>query len=84
MVKGELYKRSIIGILQQCVTPIKGQAILKDIHERICGRHTGYRVIIAKSFRVEFYWLTIVEDAKEIVKTSEGCQMFAKKPQHRQ
>jgi hypothetical protein len=60
---------------------MKGQAILKDIHEGICGHHTSYRAITAKAFRAGFYWLTVVEDAKEIVKTCEGCQMFAKKPQ---
>lgn len=59
---------------------MEGQAILKDIHERICGHHASYRAITAKAFRAGFYWLTAVEDAKEIVKTCEGCQMFAKKP----
>ena len=80
VVNGELYKRSITGVLQWCVTPMEGQAILKDIHERICGHHASYRAITAKASRVGFYWLTAVQDAKDIVKTCEGCQMFAKKP----
>jgi hypothetical protein len=37
VVKGELYKKSISGVLQRCVTPQEGQAILHDIHVRICG-----------------------------------------------
>jgi hypothetical protein len=73
VVKGELYKRSITGILQLCVTPMEGQAIIKDIHEGICGHHTSYRAITAMAFRAVFYWLTDVEDAKEIVKTCQGC-----------
>jgi hypothetical protein len=28
VVKGELYKKSISGVLQRCVTPQEGQAIL--------------------------------------------------------
>jgi hypothetical protein len=32
VVKGELYKRSISGVLQMCVTPEEGRVILKDIH----------------------------------------------------
>ena len=80
VVNGELYKRSITGVLQRCITPMEGKAIRKDIHEGICGHHASYRAITAKAFRAGFYWLTTVEDAKEIVKTCEGCQMFAKKP----
>ncbi|KAM0886071.1 hypothetical protein ACQ4PT_029946 [Festuca glaucescens] len=33
VVKGALYKRSISGVLQRCVTPDEGKAILKDVHE---------------------------------------------------
>ncbi|KAK1602715.1 hypothetical protein QYE76_027027 [Lolium multiflorum] len=60
---------------------MEGKAILKDIHEGICGHHASYQAIRVKAFRAGFYWLTVVEDAKEIVKTWEGCQVFAKKPQ---
>jgi hypothetical protein len=31
-LQGKLYKRSITGVLQWCVTPQEGQEILKDIH----------------------------------------------------
>jgi hypothetical protein len=32
VIEGKLYKRSITGVLQRCVTPQEGQTILKDIH----------------------------------------------------
>ena len=80
IVKGELYKRSISGILQRCITPEEGQIILKDIHGGVCGHHASSRAIAAKAFRAGFYWLTAVEDAKNIVRTCEACQMFAPKP----
>ena len=80
VVKGELYKRSISGILQRCITPEEGQIILKDIHGGVCGHHASSRAIAAKAFRAGFYWLTAVEDAKNIVRTCEACQMFAAKP----
>jgi hypothetical protein len=41
VVKGELYKRSISGVLQRCVTPKEGRVILKDTHEGICGHHAS-------------------------------------------
>jgi hypothetical protein len=55
VVKGELYKRNISGVLQRCVTPEEGRVILKDIHEGICGHHASSRAIAAKAFRAGFY-----------------------------
>jgi hypothetical protein len=52
VVQGKLYKKSITGVLQRCVTPQEGQVILKDIHEGVYGHHaTSSRAIAAKAFR---------------------------------
>jgi hypothetical protein len=55
VVQGKLYKKSITGILQRCVTPQEGQEILKDIHAGVCGHHASSRAIAAKAFRARFY-----------------------------
>jgi hypothetical protein len=68
VVKGELYKKSISRVPQRCVTPQEGQVILHDIHAGICGHHASSRAIAAKAFRAGFYWLTKVEDVKDIVR----------------
>jgi hypothetical protein len=80
VLEGQLYKRSISGILQRCVTPQEGQAILTDIHSGVCGHHASSRAIAAKAFRAGFYWLTAIEDAKDIVQKCEACQRFASRP----
>jgi ribonuclease HI len=67
VLQGKLYKKSISGVLQRCVTPQEGQEILKDIHAGVCGHHASSRAIVAKAFRAGFYWLTAIEDAKDIV-----------------
>jgi hypothetical protein len=77
---GKLYKKSITGVLQRCVIPQEGQVILKDIHAGVCGHHASSRAIAAKAFRVRFYWLTTIEDAKDIVRRCEACQRFASRP----
>jgi hypothetical protein len=64
MVQGKLYKKSIIGVLQRCVTPQEGQVILKDIHAGVFGHHASSRAISAKAFRTGFYWLIAIEDAR--------------------
>src|SRR4051794_25851409 len=72
IINKELYKRSIIGILQRCVTPEEGRIILKYIHKGICGHHASTREIAAKAFRAGFYWLSAIEDAKNIVGTCDA------------
>jgi hypothetical protein len=78
--QGKLYKKSITGILQRCVTPQEGQTILKDIHSGVCGHHASSRAIVAKAFRAGFYWLTAIKDVKDIVQKYEACQRFASRP----
>jgi hypothetical protein len=80
MLQGKLYKKSITGVLQRCVTPQEGEDILRDIHAGVCGHHASSRAIAAKAFRAGFYWLTAIEDAKEIVRRCEACQRFASRP----
>jgi hypothetical protein len=69
-----------MGILQRCVTPQEGQEILKDIHAGVYGHHASSRAIAAKSFRAGFYWLTAIENMKDIVRKCEACQRFASRP----
>jgi hypothetical protein len=59
VLQGKLYKKSITGVLQCCVTPQEGQEILKNIHAGVCGHHASSRAIAAKAFRAGFYWLMI-------------------------
>jgi ribonuclease HI len=80
VLQGKLYKKIITGVLQRCITPQEGQDILRDIHAGVCGHHTSSRAIAAKAFRAGFYWLTTIENAKEIVRRCEACQRFASRP----
>jgi hypothetical protein len=80
IVQWKLYKKSITGILQRCVTPQEGQEILKDIHAGVCGHHASSRAIAAKAFRAGFYWLTAIKDVKDIVRRCNACQRFASRP----
>jgi hypothetical protein len=80
VLQGKLYKKSITGVLQRRVTPQERQEILKDIHAGVCGHHASSRAIAAKVFRAGFYWLTAIEDVKDIVRKCEACQRFASRP----
>jgi hypothetical protein len=80
IINGELYKRSTTGVLQRCIAPEDGIARLRDIHEGTYGHHASSRTLIAKAFRLVFYWLSALHDARNIVQHCEACQRFAMKP----
>jgi hypothetical protein len=84
VLQGKLYKKSITGVLQRCVTPQEGQEILKDIHAGVCGHHASSRAIIAKAFHAGFYWLTAIEDAKDIVRKCEAFNVLHLDHTHQQ
>jgi ribonuclease HI len=71
---GEVVREKHNCVLQRCVTSQEGQDILKDIHAGVCGHHASSRAIAAKAFRAGFYWLTAIEDAKDIVRRCKACQ----------
>jgi hypothetical protein len=54
--------------------PSRRKDILRDIHAGVCGHHASSRAIAAKAFHAGFYWITAIEDAKEIVRRCEACQ----------
>jgi hypothetical protein len=66
--------------IKRLATMPHSSKILKDIHAGVCGHHTSSRAIAAKAFRAWFYWLTAIEDTKDIVRKCEACQRFASRP----
>jgi hypothetical protein len=80
IINRELYKRSTTEVLQRCIEPEDGVALLRDIHEGTCGHHASSRTLVAKAFRSGFYWLSALHDARNIVQHYEACQRFAMKP----
>jgi hypothetical protein len=75
----ELYKRVASGVLQRYVPIPQGHELLRDIHACVCGHHAAPRTLIGNTFHQGFYWPTAVADANEIVRTCEGCQLYARK-----
>ena len=80
IVDGQLYKRSANGVFLKCVSNQDGIEILREIHAGDCGHHAAPRSLVAKAFRLGFYWLTAKEDADKLVKTCRGCQYYATQP----
>ena len=41
VIGGQLYRESVTGVAQRCITPEEGRMILNDIHSGTCGHHTS-------------------------------------------
>ncbi|KAJ0494617.1 putative nucleotidyltransferase, Ribonuclease H [Helianthus annuus] len=72
----DLYLFRIGGdrVLRRCVSKEDGLNILSHVHEGLTGGHHGPNVMAQKVFDSGFYWLTVVKDAVEFVRTCDRCQ----------
>ena len=49
---------------------------MREVHERICGNHSGSRSLVHKLVQAGYYWPTMQKDAEAYVKTCDKCQRF--------
>jgi len=77
MVGDDLYKRGYGQPLLKCVAIEQAQYIIKELHEGICGYHSGARTMATRILRVGYFWPTIEADCQDYVKKCKPCQKLA-------
>jgi hypothetical protein len=77
ILNGLLYKMGFTLSLLKCISTEEGNYVLREIHEGICGSHSGARVLAHKAIRAGFYWPNMYKDSTEIVRYCDKCQRFA-------
>jgi ribonuclease HI len=83
MVNEILYKRGFTLPPLKCISLEEGNYIIREIHEGICGSHSGARVLAHQAVRVGFFWPNMSNESTAIVRNCDKCQRFAnitKKP----
>ncbi|XP_020421233.1 uncharacterized protein LOC109949580 [Prunus persica] len=65
----------------RCLTPEEGHYVLREIHEGICGNHSGARSLAHKAIRQGYFWPSLHTDAQEFTQKCDKCQRFANIPQ---
>ena len=73
----KLYKRSYSGPYLLCVHPEASELLLEELHEGICGSHTGGRSLSHRAITQGYWWLRMQKEALEYVKKCDQCQRFA-------
>ena len=64
----KLYKRYFLGPYLLCMHLEASKLILEELHEGICGSHTGGRSLAHKAITQGYWWLNMQRDAHEYVK----------------
>jgi hypothetical protein len=77
MVNGVLYKKGFTLPLLKCISPKEGNYVLREIHEGVCGSHSGAMMLAHKAVRAGFSWTNMSKDSTEIVRNYDKCQRFA-------
>ncbi|XP_020154712.1 uncharacterized protein [Aegilops tauschii subsp. strangulata] len=50
VISAQLYRESVTGVAQRCISPEEGRMILNEIHSGTCGHHASSRTIVAKAY----------------------------------
>ena len=73
----KLYKRSFSGPYMLCVHPEASKSLLEELHEGICGSHTGGRSLSHRAITQGYQWSSMQNEAQEYVKKCDQCQRSA-------
>nr|KYP31646.1 Retrovirus-related Pol polyprotein from transposon 17.6 [Cajanus cajan] len=74
IIASQLYKRGFSTPLLKCLNPTEADYVIREVHEGICGMHSGARTIVAKLLRARYYWPTMNTDCETFVKKCQPCQ----------
>lgn len=75
-----LYKRGYSLSYLRYLTSKEANYVMREIHEGICGNHSGARSLVLKAIRQGCFWPTMKEYAKTFVQRCDKCQRFSNVP----
>uniref|UniRef100_A0A2N9F8I3 Integrase catalytic domain-containing protein n=1 Tax=Fagus sylvatica TaxID=28930 RepID=A0A2N9F8I3_FAGSY len=80
LLGGILYKMGFSRPYLRCLSPEEVNYVIREVHEGVCGNHSGVRSLAHKLTRVGYYWPSFLHDATQFVKACDKCQCFASVP----
>nr|KYP70486.1 hypothetical protein KK1_009706 [Cajanus cajan] len=78
IIDDELFKRGISTPLLKCLTTSQAAYVVNEIHQGICGMHSGARSMAARVLRAGYYWPTLKSDCQNYIQKCKECQQFGK------
>ncbi|XP_027362630.1 uncharacterized protein LOC113870236 [Abrus precatorius] len=68
LLSKDLYRRGILTPMLKCLDDDQASYVMREIHEGICGTHSGERTMAAKILRAGYYWPTLAQDCHVFVR----------------
>ena len=63
LIRDVLDKRGFARPYLRCLSHEEADYVMREVHEGICGNHSGARSLAHKLIRVGYYWPTMLKDA---------------------
>ena len=63
LIRNVLYKRGFSRPYLRCLNHEEADYVVREVHEGICGNHSGARLLVHKLLRAGYYWPTMLRDA---------------------
>ena len=73
----KLYRHSFSRSYLLCVHPDQTKLLLEEMHEGICGSHTGGRSLAHRAITQGYWWSNMQREALEYVKKCDQCQRYS-------
>ncbi|XP_024043643.1 uncharacterized protein LOC112100085 [Citrus clementina] len=80
LLDGVLYRRGFTLPFLRCLHDEEADYVLREIHEGICGNHSGARTLAFKALRQGYFWPTMHQNTKRMAKNYKTCQSFSEVP----
>ncbi|RVW20503.1 Retrovirus-related Pol polyprotein from transposon 412 [Vitis vinifera] len=74
LIGGDLYRRSFGSPYLRCLIQPEIQYVLSELHEIVCGNHSGGRTLAHRAHSQGYYWSTMRQDAEIYVRKCDKCQ----------
>nr|GEY81068.1 reverse transcriptase domain-containing protein [Tanacetum cinerariifolium] len=71
VINETLYKKSFLCLWLRCVGPLQANYVLSEIHKGSCSMHAGTRSVVAKALRIGYYWPTMHQDTRTLIRAYE-------------
>ncbi|GJX55189.1 reverse transcriptase domain-containing protein [Tanacetum coccineum] len=65
---------------EKSIRPLQANYVLREIHEVSFSIHAVTRSVVAKSLRIGYYWPTMYQDARKLIRACQDCQVYKPVP----
>ncbi|XP_022856134.1 uncharacterized protein LOC111377293 [Olea europaea var. sylvestris] len=76
IIDGLFYKRGFTMPYLKRLRSTEAQVVLVEVHAGICSNHQGATTLAFKTLRQGYYWPSMKEDARELVRKCNACQCY--------